>query len=219
MKNGVGILMMLLATGIVAGAQTKPSIFSSLVEPILKESCISCHGEEKQKGKLRLDSYDAIRKGGDSGPVVIPGQPKNSSLYYLTILPEDDPDVMPNKGERLTRSQTEAIRRWIEEGAVFPDGTTIDTGSVGRNLPKSRLDVAYETLPPPDPTAVEALKTGGAVVRPLTRNGALLDINLSHAERIAWSSLGKLAPHVGYLDLSDTDISDRDLALLARLPN
>src|SRR3954469_16673691 len=54
--------------------------FEAKVRPILVEHCQSCHGAEKQKNGLRLDSAAAVRKGGESGPVISPGEPEKSRL-------------------------------------------------------------------------------------------------------------------------------------------
>ncbi|MCH9022117.1 MAG: hypothetical protein IID32_05075, partial [Planctomycetes bacterium] len=65
------------------------SKFATRIEPIQAKHCYQCHGAEKRKGKLRLDSPDAIRQGSENGLVVIPGKPEKSSLYTLTTLPKD----------------------------------------------------------------------------------------------------------------------------------
>jgi formylglycine-generating enzyme required for sulfatase activity len=94
--------------------------FHHEVKPILEATCVSCHGPERPKGRLRLDSREAAIKGGDLGTSLVPGKPEESPLYTTTILPEEDPDVMPPK-ELLTREQTEVLRRWILEGAEWPE--------------------------------------------------------------------------------------------------
>ena len=54
--------------------------FETKVRPLLAEHCFQCHGPEKQRAGLRLDSREAMLKGGDSGPAVVPGQPDKSLL-------------------------------------------------------------------------------------------------------------------------------------------
>lgn len=104
--------------------------FSKDVWPILKENCIKCHGpnyvdskgnERSAKAGLRLDSAEAITKGSKEGAVVVAGKPAESKLYMLTILPKDNSDVMPPKGELLTKQQQETLKTWILEGAKFGD--------------------------------------------------------------------------------------------------
>src|SRR6185312_13305890 len=76
-----------LALTAVAGGAEPPAIasreadfFERRVRPVLVENCVSCHGPEKQKSGLRLDSRPALMKGSDSGPVVNPGDPDDSPL-------------------------------------------------------------------------------------------------------------------------------------------
>src|SRR4051794_11838287 len=54
--------------------------FEQRIRPLLVEKCNACHGAEKQKGRLRLDSREAMLKGGDSGPAIVPGKPAESLL-------------------------------------------------------------------------------------------------------------------------------------------
>ena len=65
----------LLAAAGAARAEDGVAFFEARVRPVLVERCYTCHGADKQKGGLRLDSRDALRKGGDSGPAVAPGTP------------------------------------------------------------------------------------------------------------------------------------------------
>ena len=55
-------------------------LFKELVTPILEAKCIGCHGADKQKGKLRLDTIEAILKGGSEGLAVVAGNVTESSL-------------------------------------------------------------------------------------------------------------------------------------------
>ncbi len=92
--------------------------FKTQIEPIFEKSCLKCHGVKKKKGDLRLDKREYALKGGESGePAILPGKGAESHLYKLITLPEDHEDVMPAKGDLLTKEQQELIRRWIDEGA------------------------------------------------------------------------------------------------------
>ena len=90
------------------------------VRPILEQNCLECHNAKKDKGDLRLDTKKHAFTTGDSGPSIIPGKPEESSTYTLTTLPADDDDIMPPKGDPLTKVQTDVLKRWIEEGAEWP---------------------------------------------------------------------------------------------------
>ncbi len=99
--------------------------FVAQVQPILETSCVRCHGTEHPKGGLRLDNKAAAFKGGDDGLVIVPGDPAKSPLYTSTVLPLTDDNKMPPKDETLTKTQTELLRLWIEQGAPWPDGVTL----------------------------------------------------------------------------------------------
>jgi mono/diheme cytochrome c family protein len=99
----------------------KQKYFVEAVRPIFEQKCMSCHGEEKQKNGYRLDRKDVAFKGGDSEKVAIkPGQPLDSNLVRLILLPSDADDVMPPSGKSvLTPEEIGKILHWITTGAVF----------------------------------------------------------------------------------------------------
>jgi hypothetical protein len=89
------------------------------IKPIFEKSCFKCHGPEKQKGKLRLDSLDAAKKGGEDGDVLSVGKSEKSRLVHSVarILEEDDNMPPEDKGKPLTKDQVALIRAWIDQGA------------------------------------------------------------------------------------------------------
>lgn len=92
------------------------------VRTILAHNCYSCHSETKTKGGLRLDSKEAIMKGGEDGVVVIPNHPDKSEIIRRISLPKGDKEAMPTKGKRLTEREIKLLTFWIEKGAKWPDG-------------------------------------------------------------------------------------------------
>lgn len=118
----------LLLLLIVSRAHAEVS-FEDDIQPILNAHCVDCHGPDKQKSKLRLDSPEGILKGGDSGePVYVAGDSANSHLIKL-ITGADPEEIMPPKGERLSQEQIRKLRLWIDEGAPLP-------GIANSNTPK-----------------------------------------------------------------------------------
>jgi uncharacterized membrane protein len=106
------------------GALTAEQIQNLNVEvrTILAHNCYSCHSETKTKGGLRLDSKDAIMKGGEDGVVVVPNHPDKSEIIRRISLPKGDKEAMPTKGKRLTEKEVKLLTFWIEKGAPWPDG-------------------------------------------------------------------------------------------------
>ena len=103
-------------------ADKKGVTYDADIKPIFEKSCIKCHGPEKQKGKLRLDSLTATLKGGEDGKVVEPGNSANSMLVHNIAHIGNEDDFMPppdNKAKipPLTKEQIGLIRAWIDQGA------------------------------------------------------------------------------------------------------
>jgi hypothetical protein len=96
--------------------------YATDIKPILEKSCITCHGAEKHKGRLRLDGLEAVLKGGEDGKVVVPGNSAESMLVHNIAHAGDPEAYMPppkNKANisPLTKEQIGLIRAWIDQGA------------------------------------------------------------------------------------------------------
>ena len=88
--------------------------FERDIRPILKAHCLSCHGFESRKAGLDLRTVRLMLRGGDRGPVLIPGDAENSLLFQQIFS-----RTMPLEAELpLTESQIDTVRRWIEAGAA-----------------------------------------------------------------------------------------------------
>ena len=116
--QAIVLLIPLCATTAVEGASVE---FAREIEPILIKRCSECHGSDKQKSKLRLDSRATAIQAGKSGHLaVVPGRPEESELIKRVSTSDSD-DVMPPKGARLTDLEVAALRQWIQEGAIWPE--------------------------------------------------------------------------------------------------
>jgi mono/diheme cytochrome c family protein len=94
------------------------------IKPIFAKRCTACHGAEKQKSGLRLDSVGLAKRGGDSGPAIEPGK-SAESLLVLAITGAEGVAAMPPKGEApLTSDEIALLKLWIDQGAKGPDETT-----------------------------------------------------------------------------------------------
>src|SRR5262245_40851421 len=91
----------------------KAPIFEKDVLPILTANCLKCHGAELRKSGLDLRTPAAMLKGGDNGPVLVKGKADKSPIYELTA----NKTMPPEKAPKLTDSQLDTLRRWIEAGA------------------------------------------------------------------------------------------------------
>jgi hypothetical protein len=97
--------------------------FESKIRPILSEECYKCHSHQadKVRGKLMLDSRDAVLVGGESGPAIVPGKPDDSVLIQAIRYTDEDL-MMPPKdhGGKLTDQQIADLTDWVRRGAPDP---------------------------------------------------------------------------------------------------
>ena len=123
--------VVLLALIVFSAAQLRAAedragvaFFEQKIRPVLVEHCYRCHSAEaeKLKGDLRLDSRDALRKGGATGPAIEPGKP-DESLLIQAIAQSGEVPKMPPKG-KLPDAVVADFRRWVEMGAPDPRAGT-----------------------------------------------------------------------------------------------
>jgi hypothetical protein len=91
------------------------------LKPLFQERCYACHGALKQKAGLRLDTVEAMKRGGDSGPALVPGRPDKSPVLGRASATESKDRMPPeHEGSPLSVVQVEQVRRWIAAGAPSP---------------------------------------------------------------------------------------------------
>ena len=136
--------MALLLTAVMAAttslsaapALDQIEFFEKRIRPLLAERCYECHGEQKQKGGLRIDSRDGWVKGGESGTAVRPGKP-DESLLIRAVRYTDKELQMPPKNQRLAPQQIADLETWIRTGAIDPR----------TNAPSATISPSAVTLP------------------------------------------------------------------------
>ena len=98
------------------------------IQPILEFNCVACHREGHVKGGLRLDTKERAFKGGESGPGIVPGSPKDSFVYTSTIEPTNSDKLMPplEKNGPLKKEEIDLIFQWIQQGADWPKGVVCE---------------------------------------------------------------------------------------------
>jgi uncharacterized membrane protein len=201
------------------------AFFSSRVAPIFEDRCTTCHGPEKKKGKLRLDSFDYVIRGGKDGIVVKPGDPKGSELFRRITLPRSHKDAMPAEGKPgLTATQIKVIEFWIASGAE-----QIVTGDDVRKAPPPPSPKPI--VPPPAADyrprleQIQALeKELGVQLVPRSqdpRDGLILR-TASAPERCSDSVLVALKPIADLVvdaELTRTKVTDAGMQMLGDFPN
>lgn len=118
-------LIPLFSLLLVVQASAAPVDFVREVRPIFEKHCYDCHGEKKQKSGLRLDIRSEALRGGDNhSPDIIAGKAEESPLIHF-ITTADEDKIMPPKGGRLSPHDIGTLTRWIQEGAVWPEGVDL----------------------------------------------------------------------------------------------
>ena len=216
------------------------------IEPILEEKCYQCHGGDKVKGGLRLDSPESIMIGGDGGEVLVPGEPIDSLLYLMTTYPDDDPDYMPQKGEGLSQAEQNLLKNWIEAGTLFGEGFKQETiPSVGRKYSDAGTKGTYKIVGEAV-GVVSKIQEMGVLVDTVNHDAKRFELVYTYAEFPAGSFVFSEAARLGdaliklslsrtnlanedlrklkqlqsieYLDLSRTSVGDEGMAYIAELP-
>ena len=101
-----------------ADSVTSGRVFDSLVVPILEDKCMACHGAERAKGKLKMNTYAALLKGGSKGACVLPGDVAGSLMIQRINLPLDDTKRMPPAEKKQLSSDEAAFLNWWVSAAL-----------------------------------------------------------------------------------------------------
>ena len=101
--------------------------FTASVQPVLEASCLGCHNAEKAKGKLQMQTLETMTKGGEGGAGIVPGKAEESTVLKRILLPREHEDAMPpeGKGAPLSATESEALKKWIADGATWPAGVVL----------------------------------------------------------------------------------------------
>lgn len=227
MNKSLLILTVLALAGTVSTRGADKVDFAKEIAPVFQKSCLECHGPEKQKGKLRLDTKEAVFKGGEDGPIIVVKDALKSDLIRRVTLAQSNDDAMPpsGKGEPLTKAQIELIAKWIDQGAEWPDGFVIKgtggaaaTASTGITPPK-----AVKIKPTAaEVKAIAQIAKIGVDVRPIAMDTSLTQANFrTQAASVTDATIAPLKDiaTLADLNLAGTKITDAGLAHLKDLKN
>ncbi len=115
--NLLTVVLLLLTALCCDSSGAEPVDFRKDVAPILQHRCLRCHNDRDQRGGLSLQSAKTVAKGGDSGKVIIPGDPESSYLLDL-VTPSDGSAEMPKEESPIKKNEVATVRRWIMSGAT-----------------------------------------------------------------------------------------------------
>jgi uncharacterized membrane protein/mono/diheme cytochrome c family protein len=211
------------------------SVYLNLVQPILQARCYSCHGPNKRKGKLRLDSPDFILKGGEDEPgkAIVPGKPEESEMIRRISLPLKHEDHMaPKEKAQLTQNEIALLRWWVSTGSDFtkkvkeleqsaeirPVLKELQSGT--STIEKTVTDIPEIEVKPASVSAIESLRKSGVMIIPVAQNSNYLSANFVTVQVSADSLLKLLLPlekQLIWLKLDHAAITDSSLKEIGKL--
>ena len=222
-------------------AQRKPipnvqeaMVYPDIVQPILQTKCYSCHGKNKQKGKLRMDDSLRLMKGGKDGPVIIPGNAEKSEMAKRLSLPREDDDHMPPKEKpQPTEQEIALIHWWIKSGASFDKKVKqLDQPEelkpallALQNVQEKKIivpDIPAKPVVKANDEAIKKLKDIGAVVDPVAQTTNYLSANFVTVTNPGDKEIQLLLPlkeQLIELKLSSASVTDSALLIIAQFKN
>ena len=150
---------LLLFAGVAAAQTTGKVSFSRDVAPLLTQKCIQCHSQTPMMANLDLRTREAVLKGGQHGPAMVPGNASASHLY-LRLTGQEQPQ-MP-LGGKLTDQEIATLKAWIDSGAEWDAGVTLApaaapevTSTEKKFTDRQRNYWAFQNVVKRDPPAVK----------------------------------------------------------------
>lgn len=208
-------------------------VYADIVQPILNKRCVECHKEGKSKGKLRMDTYEMLVKGGSEGSAIDPGNAEDSNIVYRPELPEDDEEHMPPDGKKgIEVHELAIVKWWITEGAD-PNKTVAETNlteeiraAIGKlDLAIGKVEVAVKEAfsdQPSDDLRDMVVKLGtdfpGGLTFESQSSSSLTFTGVSMRKNLTDELFAKLDPllkKMVAIDLSATSVTDASITKLA----
>jgi uncharacterized membrane protein/mono/diheme cytochrome c family protein len=208
-------------------------VYTDLIQPVLESKCYSCHGANKQKGKLRLDGQEHILKGGKDGGVIVAGKPDESILLERILLSKDNEDHMPPKEKpQLTNQEIDIINWWVHSGAHFtkkvkevnqpekikPLLASLQSGKMNEKIELSAVPAA--AVEKADASIIKKLMERGVAINTVAQNSNYLSANLVAMDSITSNDLQllqSLSKQLTWLKLGFSKITDKQMTAIGTL--
>jgi uncharacterized membrane protein/mono/diheme cytochrome c family protein len=198
------------------------SFFARHIYPVLDTKCVACHGTNKEKGGLRVDSYESLMIGGKDGVVIAPRNPERSLILQKVTLPPTDPHFMPAEGRTpLTPEEIARIRAWVREGAS-PDAASVPGIFIAEDQEQAPPPVGdysefmveirqMQQSPGAKLVPVSANPSDGLILRTADIAGTFDDAQLTKFQRFA--------PFIVEAELARTEVTDAGVETLVKFQN
>jgi len=160
MRIGTLLRSIVAVTSLAAGARgatlsaDSAEFFETKIRPVLASNCYSCHADSKLGG-LRVDGREAMLKGGNSGPAIVPGDPGKSLL--IKAVRQTDPKLKMPMGGKLKDAEVEDLVAWVKAGATWPETAKASAPTPGEYVirPDQRAFWSFQPLKKTDPPAIQ----------------------------------------------------------------
>ena len=164
MRCALPFIFLILTAQCSKAVSTNFEFFETRIRPLLVEHCQECHGEEKQKGSLRLDHQLGWQIGGDSGPAIMPKKVTDSLLWKAVSYSDRDLKMPPKK--MLSAEQLADLKQWIESGAADPRAAP---SSRGKSPLQAKADGRFWSFQSPVIKPAPDVKRSDWPVQPMDR--------------------------------------------------
>ena len=197
------------------------TFYGAHIQPIFAQHCVTCHGRNKHKANLRLDSFEAVMRGGKHGAAIKAGDAKSSEILRRVSLASSDNDFMPPERSPLSPAEIKLIEAWVTSGA----SGTAPAGAINNVAVNDLKAPVQVTFPDIDPVSVEKQRASlepvvaklqqqlPNVVEYQSRGTSDLAVNAgwfkSQFGDSQLAALSPLAEHIVAADFSGTSITDR----------
>lgn len=213
-----GLMLLSVADGVQAStAEAESGVDANTISAmgLLRDNCLSCHGEEKQKGGLRLSSRTALHDGADYGPVIEAEEP-DDSLILRVLQADADPHMPPKK--QLTARQIEILRDWVRDETPWNEDA-LQREPILPNLTWSKLPADYQPVMAlalsPDDTKLAVGRGSRVLIHDLsiTNYPVIIETSAHHdvVRSLAWTPDGQRLASGSHGELQVWDAADLSL--------
>ena len=185
MRSGIFGLLSLGFTAICFGADNPAPEYSKDIAPILRKYCAGCHNADEREGKLSIETFAEMQKGGEHGPAILPGDSKSSRLIRV-LVGESKPAMPPEDNDAPSEAEIELLKAWIDAGAKGPDAAEPNRNTliVPKIKPPANVDPAI--------TAIDWSPDGKLLAIARFGNVELLDTKTQKSEKTIKGFPGKV---------------------------
>lgn len=204
--------------------------FKHIIQPILENKCMGCHGKSGMKGGLAMDDTVSLLEGGKTGPLFMAGHPENSLLIKRILLPLDHKKHMvPKAKPQLTEDEIQVLTAWIKSGAPFqkkiidlPLQDSFRILAASYLSPSSIGDKMAFDFAAADESEIKVLNNNYRLVTPLGEGSPALSVQFYGKNGYSAQALGELLQvkkQITELSLTKLPVKDEDLKTIRQFEN